>query len=278
VTPRSRLAERVLDARVEALGNDPPAAAEVVGAETDVGTLLLHAHDRVMTPLIRQRGLWEPDEGAWLRSVLRPGGTVVDCGANIGYFSVLASKAVGDDGAVLAVEPEAANLRLLRANLWRNRCDNVCVLPAAASDARGLLALRRSATNAGDHQVHRDAGPDDLLVPCLALDDLLDGLHVNAIKVDTQGADHLVVAGLRRTLAANRHAPALIEFWMDAMAERGISAADVLAGYRSLGRPLGLLGAAGAVTPATDAEILTAAGSAQDHWVNLVLGTSGGPE
>jgi FkbM family methyltransferase len=270
---RHALPERGLQARLEALASDPPSAVRTIAVQTDVGALLLHAGDQVMTPLIQRDGCWEADEGAWLRGALRRGGTAVDCGANVGYFSLLASEAVGPEGLVVAVEPEAANLALLRANLWRQGRDNVLVVPAAAAAGRGLLALRRSATNAGDHQVHHEARPGDALVPSLALDELLGSMRVDAVKIDTQGADHLVVAGLRRTLAANRHAPALIEFWLDAMVERGVRTGDVLAGYRALGRPLGLLGPGGVVTPATDADVMDAAERAQDHWVNLVLGS-----
>src|SRR4051812_24187462 len=102
--------------RLAALAGDPVVVAEAVFADTDVGTLGLHAHDRVMTPIISDTGRWEEDEGAWLRSVLAPGQVAIDCGANVGYFSLLMSGVVGPAGAVVAVEPERANLRLLRHN------------------------------------------------------------------------------------------------------------------------------------------------------------------
>jgi FkbM family methyltransferase len=198
---------------------------------------------------------------------------VVDCGANIGYFSLLASAAAGPEGTVVALEPEPANLRLLRANLWRNGADNVWVVPAAASDARGLLALRLSVEdNTGDHQVHAEATDDDALVACVALDEVLAGAPVDVVKIDTQGADHLVVAGLRATIAANPGISVLIEFWLDGMEARGIAAQDVLSGYRALGRPLRLLGDDGTATAATDDEILATARGWEGRWVNLVLG------
>ena len=58
----------------------------MVDAPTDVGPLLLHADDQVITPAIQQDGCWEAAEGAWLRATVRRGDTVIDCGANIGYF------------------------------------------------------------------------------------------------------------------------------------------------------------------------------------------------
>jgi FkbM family methyltransferase len=258
---------------LDALAADPLAAADVVTMVTDVGELLLHALDEVMTPSIQAQGLWEADEAIWLRSVLRPGQTVLDCGANVGYFSLLAAKAVGPEGRVMAFEPERANLRLLRHNLWRNGADNVQVVPAAAADARGVLALRFNPRNRGDHQVHPDAGEADVLVPALVIDDLLPAGQVDVVKVDTQGSDHLVVAGMRRLLQRSPGAHVLVEFWLDNMAERGVSPAAVLADYRTLGRPMGVLEAGGRMVPATDEAIIAAAqDSPPDHFVNVVLG------
>ncbi|HWH94084.1 MAG TPA: FkbM family methyltransferase [Baekduia sp.] len=259
--------------RLAALTADPIAVEDVVFAQTDVGTLALHAHDRVMTPIICETGRWEEDEAAWLRSVLTRGQTVVDCGANVGYFTLLLSEAVGASGTVVAVEPERGNLRLLQHNLWRNRCDNVRVIAAAAGEARGVVALRHNSLNAGDHQVHAEAAPSDVLVPCVALDDLLGGVVVDVVKVDTQGHDYLAVAGMHQLLERSPHARLLVEFWLDSMVERNISADDVLAGYRALGRPIGTLGPGGVVREATDAEIIASAAASQpDHWVNIVIG------
>lgn len=281
VTQRQAEANRLIDralhdsgfaVRATALAIDPPLAAHTSEVESDVGPLLIHAHDQVISPQLRETGTWEPSEGAWLRSVIHPGDTVVDCGANVGYFSLLAARATGSSGNVLAVEPEAGNLRLLRANLWRNAADHVSVVPVAASDARGTVALRRNATNTGDHQSHAEAQPDDVLVPCLALDELLEGMAVDVIKIDTQGVDHLVVAGLRATLAANPGASLLVEFWLDGMTARSIAPSDVLRDYRALGRPIALLTEDAEVRDASDDEVLTTAAESPGRWVNLVIG------
>lgn len=95
------------DSRIVALASRPLRSDAVVEAETDIGPLLLHAGDEVMTPLISAQGTWEAEEAAWLRRVLRPGMSVVDVGANVGYFAVLMAQIVGPTGAVVAVEPEA---------------------------------------------------------------------------------------------------------------------------------------------------------------------------
>jgi FkbM family methyltransferase len=262
--------------RLAALADDPVAAADVVAVTTDVGELLLHAGDEVMTPIIQAHGRWEEDEATWMRALLRPGHVVVDCGANVGYFSVLASRAVGPEGRVLAFEPERANLRLLRHNLWRNGADNVEVVPAAAADSRTPLALRFNAANRGDHQVHAAPQPSDVLVPAVVIDELLPEGAVDVVKVDTQGSDHVVIAGMRGVLERSPQAHVLVEFWLDAMEERGVRATDVLATYRSLGRPLGMLQPGGTVAESTDEQILAAAEStAPVRFVNVILGPRG---
>jgi FkbM family methyltransferase len=257
------------DRRLHELLADPVTGG-VVEAETDVGPLLLHADDQVITPAIVQDGEWEADEGAWLRATVQPGHTVIDCGANIGYFSVLASRLAGPRGAVIAVEPDRDNLRLLTHNLWRNGCENVRVVPAAAWRERGVLSLRRSATNTGDHRTFAPDG--EALVPSVTLDELLAGQRVDVVKIDTQGADHHVVAGLEGALRRDPACVTLIEFWLDGMQERDVDPRGVLAGYRALGRPLALLRGGGELVPADDDAILAAATGWEGRWVNLVLG------
>ena len=247
-----------------------PVTGETVDAATDVGPLLLHAGDEVITPAIVQEGRWEADEGAWLRATVRPGQTVIDCGANIGYFSVLASQLVGPRGNVIAVEPDRDNLTLLTHNLWRNGCENVRVVPAAAWRERGVLTLRRSPTNTGDHRTFAPGGEG--LVPCVTLDEVLAGQRVDVVKIDTQGSDHHVVEGLGAALRRDPGCVTLIEFWLEGMQERGVDPREVLAGYRALGRPLALLRDGGVVVPADDDTILATAAGWAGLWVNLVLG------
>ena len=116
-------------------------AETVVEKETRVGPLWLRADDRLITPQIVEHGLWALETSAFLVRRLRAGSTFVDVGANVGYFGVLASPLVGARGRVFAVEPDPANLPLLRANLWRNGCVNARVLPVAAWDERTHLSL-----------------------------------------------------------------------------------------------------------------------------------------
>lgn len=234
------------------------------------GRLYMHATDAVMTPFIREHGIWEADETAFIESVLRPGSTFVDVGANIGYFSVLASALVGPEGRVFAVEPEQRNVALLRANLWRNQCGNAVVLPVAAYRERGFLPLRLNEENRGDHQIGWENAAS-ALVPCARLDDLLTGVPVDFVKIDTQGVDHDVIAGLSGLVDEHPSLTVMCEFWLEGMAERQIDPHEVATGYERLGFDLALLGEGGALRRASPGDVVAAAGSEPGQYVNVVL-------
>ena len=141
---------------------------------------------------------YERDVTALFRSRLRPGMGVIDIGANIGYFTMLAASIVGPEGRVLAVEPNPRNVRLLEASRRANRFDHVTVVQTAAGRETGLLILNTSFSNGTT-----SAPPDELaqflsaeVVPCLRVDSLL-GLNdpVDLIKVDVEGAEYNALLG-----------------------------------------------------------------------------------
>lgn len=210
---------------------------ESVRVLTDVGTLLLHAHDEVITPLMRRLGRWEEEDRALLEAELAPGASVVDVGANVGYMTLAAAKAVGPSGAVIAVEPHPANVALLEANLKANGLEHrVTVVQAAAWDTAGEVDLAECATSTGDHRVDTLQGERSVLaVRAVRLDDVVpDGVRVSVIKLDTQATEDRVLAGARGLLARDRPV-VLAEFWPQGIRERGEDPAAVLAGYRTLG-------------------------------------------
>lgn len=242
-----------------------------IDAITDVGPMYLHKDDEVITPTLLRTGCWEPEEAAFLRTVLRSGGSFLDIGANIGYFSLFASAIVGPTGRVIAVEPEQRNLDLLRANVWRNRAWNARVLPVAAQAETGYVGLRLSAVNRGDHQVVDASTHTGDLVPAVRLDEVLGGVSIDVVKVDVQGVDHEVVEGLSEVVAQNPGIVLMCEFWLTGMEERGIDPRGVIIRYEQLGFRVGLLGTKGSVWSAMAEEVIEACCIGDNDFVNLVL-------
>lgn len=206
--------------------------------------MLTHPDDSVVGHHIRISRTWEPGEGRFLRSVLRPGMNAIDVGANIGYFTLLMARAVSPGGRVLAIEAEPETFQLLRANVALNALDNVELLPVAAHRMAGLISITRDPRNHGASSAARVwTGWTTTPVQAVRIDDVLDPeMSVDLVKIDIEGMDHVAVEGLERTIA--RWRPTIVlEFnpgWIEVMSEQP---RDVLRYYRSLGYEIRLLGA-----------------------------------
>jgi FkbM family methyltransferase len=246
-----------------------PLPEEVIEVETDVGSILLDATDTLITPLIREHSGWEADVVAFLRSSLAPGMTFIDIGAHVGYFTVLASGIVAPKGRVFAVEPEPRNLDLLRANLWRNGCDNVTVLPVAAHDTRGHIRFVSNPEGLAGSWIEPDQGENAAMVPCAPLDELLGDMRVDAIKIDIERSEPAAIRGAEGLIRTAGVLDIVAEFWPTHQYAGGHSPADVLAYYESLGLELRLLKPDGTTDRAT-AEQLLALGE-QGPIANIVL-------
>lgn len=79
-------------------------------------------------------GIWEPNLTHWIECRLQRGDLFIDVGASIGYYSLLASKLVGDSGKVVAIEPLPETFGRLEDNLKKNEVRNVRTINAAAWD------------------------------------------------------------------------------------------------------------------------------------------------
>jgi FkbM family methyltransferase len=180
-------------------------------------TYELDPDDQTITAMILQDGAWEPAETALIRSQLKPGDTFIDVGANFGYYTVLASKIVGPTGRVIAFEPDPRSFELLQRNVARNGCTNVVLEQKALADKPGTLTLHVSDSNRGAHSLIA-AGTENVShtvdVPAVPLDDYLkdkDG-RVDLVKIDTEGAEGFILAGMQDTLRKNSAAKLVTEY------------------------------------------------------------------
>jgi FkbM family methyltransferase len=229
---------------------------DTVELETDLGDLYFDLRDTNLTPIVRRDRRWEVDVAEFIRRRLAPGMTLVDVGAHVGYFSVLASGIVGSSGRVFAIEVEPRNLSLLRANLWRRRCDNVTVLPVAAYDRRGHVRFVSNPDGLSGSSIDAQEGTAVRMVPCARLDDLLGATAVDVIKIDVERVEPEVVRGAEALIRATPTLDIVTEFWPTHPSYGGSTPAEVLDYYESLGLQLQLLSHDGNTEPATPAEVL----------------------
>jgi FkbM family methyltransferase len=146
-------------------------------------------------------GTYEADELDVYLASIRAGAVVADIGANIGIWSALLSRAVGPNGRVVAFEPSPDNLTLLRANLARNGCTNVEIVPAAVGRSSGTASFETTTAGA-THHLAAEGRSGDISVEVTTLDDFArtNAVGFDAIKVDIEGFEPDAFAGMTNVL------------------------------------------------------------------------------
>ncbi len=146
-------------------------------------------------------GVFEPNLTDWIKQSLRPGDTFLDVGANVGYFTLLASRVVGPTGSVVAVEAAPSTFSTLVKNCQRNSCTNVRSLNLAAFDRETELPLFHipSEENTGGASVVLAVGPCETVVQAKPLATVLSESEIGSmriVKIDVEGAEVEAVRGL----------------------------------------------------------------------------------
>ncbi|MCC3769391.1 FkbM family methyltransferase [Streptomyces sp. UNOC14_S4] len=187
-------------------------------------------------------GVWEPHMTRWLQRRLRPGDTFVDVGANVGYFSLLASRLVGEQGRVVAIEASPTVHESLLRHARLNACRNLRTVNAAVSDGQGTLTVVLASNhNLGAASIVPYDGPAmaTFEVEARPLPELLTPTEIaeaRVIKVDVEGAEGAVVRGMLPLLDRLRHdAEITVEVTPERMAKLGDSAEELLAAMRGHG-------------------------------------------
>lgn len=238
--------------------------------------LYVDCRDAVLAPWLLLDGLWEASVTAWFQRSVRPGDHVVDVGANIGYFSVLAAKLTGATGRVVGFEPHPRLRPIAARNLAANAVHGHAEVRevAAWSEAAELTFHVREHYAVNSSLTPLPAATLDQLgdteravaVRAVALDDELDGFgRVDVVKIDVEGAEVRALRGLRRTLDANPDARLLCEWAPAGIRALGDDPDELLELYRSLGRSATVLGDDGVERPVGWDEVRSSA------YANLVV-------
>ena len=172
-------------------------------------------------------GYYEPPVTRTVQHLLRPGGMLVDAGANWGYFSLLGAARVGSRGRVLALEPDPRHFERLQCNVSMNAFANVTALAVAAGAQEGVAVLTGYADGADNRGVSRIVdsaeGTHRYEVRCSTIDALTSSsARVDLIKIDVEGAELDVLAGMRAGLASGRYAAVVLELHPDLLRARGV--------------------------------------------------------
>jgi FkbM family methyltransferase len=150
-------------------------------------------------------GTYESSQLRQFSAALNPGNVAYDIGANVGIYSLLASRRVGSAGYIYAFEPSERNLYFLRRHLILNRIENCLVIPAAVTEATGR---RRFDSASWDPHMGRLSESGGSTVQALSLDSFTYSDQIvrppTLMKIDVEGAELEVLRGGMRILEEHR--------------------------------------------------------------------------
>ena len=206
-----------------------------------------------------------------LKTILKPGMTVVDVGANIGIYTRFFAREVGITGRVHAFEPALQNFSRLEDAV--RGLGNVVTNHAAVGERSATTTLFLSDQLNVDHRTFDTGdGRAGVSVKQVALDDYFPAAsRIDVMKVDVQGFELQVLQGARRLMTENARLTILMEFWPYGLAQASTRPRDLIDFARGLGfsaRPI-------SSTSSPSIEQMLAAPRALENYWNIVLARSG---
>lgn len=151
-------------------------------------------------------------ERQWCAEHLKPGMTVVDCGAHHGMMSVIFSQAVGPSGRVIAYEALPSNANVIKENARLNGLRNIEVRPVGVGDKKARVPFDANYSNSVTSReksyshgllanLFRRKPAEETIRTVILDDDLPRGLKIDFLKIDVEGFEVEAMKGMRRTIA-----------------------------------------------------------------------------
>lgn len=177
-------------------------------------------------------GVHEKFETDLVKQEIKKGDVVIDIGANIGYYTLIFAKLVGDTGKVFAFEPDPTNFELLRKNIEVNGYKNVTLKQKALSDKEGKVVLALIKQNTASHHIssEQQAPKNSIQVDTITADDYFKNFEhkIDFIKMDVEGAEIKVLNGMTNLLKNNVDLKMMVEYNPDAIRNMGLEPASYL--------------------------------------------------
>lgn len=216
--------------------------------------LYLNPNDPVVSGAIALEA-YEIEAVKFIKKLTRPGMTVLDIGANIGYYSVILGKSVGENGKVYAFEPEPTNFQFLERNIGANSLSHVKAYRLALANKPGILSFYLHESNKGKHSlIDYQKNTECIKVEATTVDSFITkhGIRkIDLIKIDVEGAEPMVFEGMKETLA--KHRPIIFtEYFPYAIRSSGRDPLNFLRNLDTLGYRFQIIEDSGTILDITD--------------------------
>lgn len=170
-----------------------------------------------------------------LKKKVKRGMVVLDIGANIGFYSLLLSKLVGENGKVYSFEPDELNYKYLKQNT--NKVKNIVSINAAVGAINGRTKLYISKDLNVDHHTYDiGEGRNYIFVKLVTIDDYFKKRKkFNVIKLDIQGYDYNAILGMQKTLRNMENVLLIGEYWPYGLRKAGVKPKQYLSLISNMG-------------------------------------------
>ncbi len=175
-------------------------------------------------PIFKNRQ--DADEISYLKKIIKRGDTILDIGANIGFYSKILSECTGLYGKVHSFEPDQINFEHLKKNT--GQLVNIILNHNAVSDQSGELNIYKSKDLNVDHRTYPVGEYESIeVIDAITIDKYVDNAYkVDIIKMDIQGFEVSALKGMAKTIKANPEIKLLLEFWPHGLHAAGSSVAQ----------------------------------------------------
>ena len=186
------------------------------------------------------RGAMEPGLTKYFRSVITPGAVVVDVGANVGFYTLLAAKLLQGKGRIYSFEPTPRTYEILKDNVQVNGFLELGIIhlyPLAVTDKTGKARLAVFNADCGHNTLFDDGHADaEIEVSTTSLDDILATQdRVDVVKIDAEGAEPFILRGMKHVIERNPEIRIVLEFAPAHLRRAGVSSCALLDTIASFG-------------------------------------------
>tara|TARA_Y200000002_G_C22688767_1_gene667199 strand:- start:8293 stop:9312 length:1020 start_codon:yes stop_codon:yes gene_type:complete len=177
--------------------------------------MILDVRDRGLSRTLILFGQRELEHKYMLESYLKPGMSVLDIGANIGYYSLIELNLIGKNGTLIAVEPMRENINLLEKNLKLNKYEKIEIHEVAISNKNSIEEIYVSEMSNLNTFHNKGTGTEFLTgekreVITKTVPSILDGRKIDLIRMDVEGHEIEVIQGMIKEIENNELSPAII--------------------------------------------------------------------
>lgn len=196
-------------------------------AEVDGHKMFLDPNDSLCLSI---NEVHEPLTTQLVKKEIKKGYVVLDIGANIGYYTLIFAKRVGESGKVFAFEPDPDNFALLKKNIEVNGYRNVILVECAVSNKTGKVKLYLSEDSARDRIYDSHDNRKSIEIESIRLDDYFANYNgrIDFVKMDIEGAEGGAMQGMPLLLEKNKNLKIITEFWPIGLKRFGITPDEYL--------------------------------------------------